>query len=138
LASSSLIIANIHAGYGAARVLEDVSLRVGAGETVALLGINGERLIVQQRIFHRLPLPVLLEQIIEGLEALQKAMLSILNEALSEEDLHPRRWALHCGWRNPKGGLTRNRLSGACDRRAIRSDKHHSMLATYPHSRRPT
>ena len=36
----------------APRVLEDVSLNVGAGETVALLGANGEWLIVQQRIFH--------------------------------------------------------------------------------------
>ena len=39
--SSSLTITNIHAGYGAVRILEDVSLRVGAGETVALLGTNG-------------------------------------------------------------------------------------------------
>jgi ABC-type glutathione transport system ATPase component len=41
LASSSLTVANIHAGYGAVCVLEDVSLNVGAGETVALLGTNG-------------------------------------------------------------------------------------------------
>jgi branched-chain amino acid transport system ATP-binding protein len=41
LASSSLTVANIHAGYGTVRVLEDVSLNVGAGETVALLGTNG-------------------------------------------------------------------------------------------------
>ena len=52
MASSSLTVANIHAGYGAVRVLEDVSLNVGAGETVELLGTNGEWLIVQQRIFH--------------------------------------------------------------------------------------
>ena len=39
--ASSLTIANIDAGYGAVRVLEDVSLSVGAGETVALLGTNG-------------------------------------------------------------------------------------------------
>ena len=39
--ASSLTIANINAGYGAVRILEDVSLRVGAGETVALLGTNG-------------------------------------------------------------------------------------------------
>ena len=51
MASSSLTVANIHAGDGAVRVLEDVSLNVGAGETVALLGANGEWLIVQQRIF---------------------------------------------------------------------------------------
>ena len=41
MASSSLTVANIYAGYGAVRVLEDVSLNVGAGETVALLGTNG-------------------------------------------------------------------------------------------------
>jgi branched-chain amino acid transport system ATP-binding protein len=39
--ASSLTIAGIDAGYGAVRVLEDVSLSVGAGETVALLGTNG-------------------------------------------------------------------------------------------------
>lgn len=41
MANSSLTVANIDAGYGAVRVLEDVSLSVGAGETVALLGTNG-------------------------------------------------------------------------------------------------
>ena len=39
--ASSLTIAGIDAGYGAVRVLDDVSLTVGAGETVALLGTNG-------------------------------------------------------------------------------------------------
>lgn len=40
-ASASIEISGLHAGYGAVRVLEDVSLSVGAGETVALLGTNG-------------------------------------------------------------------------------------------------
>ncbi len=39
--ANSLSITGLHAGYGAVRVLEDVSLSVGAGETVALLGTNG-------------------------------------------------------------------------------------------------
>ena len=39
--ASSLNIANVDAGYGAVRVLHDVSLSVRAGETVALLGTNG-------------------------------------------------------------------------------------------------
>ncbi len=39
--ASSLTIANIDAGYGAVSVLHNVSLNVGAGETVALLGTNG-------------------------------------------------------------------------------------------------
>jgi len=39
--ASSLRIAGIDAGYGAVRVLEDVSLSVAAGETVVLLGTNG-------------------------------------------------------------------------------------------------
>ncbi len=39
--ASSLTVANIDAGYGAVSILHDVSLRVGAGETVALLGTNG-------------------------------------------------------------------------------------------------
>jgi branched-chain amino acid transport system ATP-binding protein len=41
LASNSLEVAGIDAGYGAVRVLEDVSLSVPAGETVVLLGTNG-------------------------------------------------------------------------------------------------
>jgi branched-chain amino acid transport system ATP-binding protein len=36
-----LTVANLQAGYGAARVLFDVSLDVGAGEVVTLLGRNG-------------------------------------------------------------------------------------------------
>jgi branched-chain amino acid transport system ATP-binding protein len=39
--ASSLTIAGLDAGYGSVRVLDDVSLRVGAGETVVLLGTNG-------------------------------------------------------------------------------------------------
>jgi branched-chain amino acid transport system ATP-binding protein len=39
--ASSLRIEGIHAGYGAVRVIEDVSVTVGAGETVVLLGTNG-------------------------------------------------------------------------------------------------
>jgi branched-chain amino acid transport system ATP-binding protein len=39
--ASSLSIAGVDAGYGAVRVLEDVSLEVAAGETVVLLGTNG-------------------------------------------------------------------------------------------------
>src|SRR5215472_14972953 len=39
--ASSLAISGLDAGYGAVRILHDVSLSVGAGETVALLGTNG-------------------------------------------------------------------------------------------------
>ena len=39
--ASSLTVTNIDAGYGAVSILHGVSLRVGAGETVALLGTNG-------------------------------------------------------------------------------------------------
>ena len=39
--ASSLTIEGIHASYGAVRVIEDVSLDVAAGETVVLLGTNG-------------------------------------------------------------------------------------------------
>ena len=39
--ASSIAVAGVHAAYGAVRVLEDVSLTVGAGETVVLLGTNG-------------------------------------------------------------------------------------------------
>lgn len=41
VASSSLEIAGLDAGYGAVRVLEQVSLAVPAGQTVVLLGTNG-------------------------------------------------------------------------------------------------
>jgi len=39
--ASSLAISGIDAGYGAVRILHDVSLTVAAGETVTLLGTNG-------------------------------------------------------------------------------------------------
>jgi branched-chain amino acid transport system ATP-binding protein len=39
--ANSLTIDGVHAGYGAVRVLSDVSISVGAGETVVLLGTNG-------------------------------------------------------------------------------------------------
>jgi branched-chain amino acid transport system ATP-binding protein len=39
--ASSLEITGLDAGYGAVRVLEDVSISVEPGETVALLGTNG-------------------------------------------------------------------------------------------------
>ena len=39
--ASSLKIAGIDAGYGAVRVLDSVSIEVGVGETVVLLGTNG-------------------------------------------------------------------------------------------------
>jgi branched-chain amino acid transport system ATP-binding protein len=39
--ASSLSISGVNAAYGAVRVLEDISLDVRAGETVALLGTNG-------------------------------------------------------------------------------------------------
>src|SRR5499426_3332406 len=39
--ANSLTIEKIDAAYGSVRVLEDVSLNVGSGETVVLLGTNG-------------------------------------------------------------------------------------------------
>ena len=39
--ANSLTIKNVHAGYGAVRVLEDVSLDIDNGKTVVLLGTNG-------------------------------------------------------------------------------------------------
>jgi branched-chain amino acid transport system ATP-binding protein len=39
--ASSLTLSGIHAAYGAVRVIDDVSITVGAGETVTLLGTNG-------------------------------------------------------------------------------------------------
>src|ERR1700688_293681 len=39
--ASSLTISGLDAGYGAVRILHDVSLSVAAAETVVLLGTNG-------------------------------------------------------------------------------------------------
>ena len=39
--TNHITIENIDAAYGSVRVLEDVTLRVGGGETVVLLGTNG-------------------------------------------------------------------------------------------------
>ena len=39
--TNSITIEHVDAAYGAVRVLEDVSLRVASGETVVLLGTNG-------------------------------------------------------------------------------------------------
>ena len=39
--ASSITIENVHAAYGAVRVIHDVSMTVNAGETVTLLGTNG-------------------------------------------------------------------------------------------------
>jgi branched-chain amino acid transport system ATP-binding protein len=39
--ASSITIAGVHAAYGAVRVIDDVSLKVSEGETVVLLGTNG-------------------------------------------------------------------------------------------------
>src|SRR5271170_8388147 len=39
--ASSLTLSGIHAAYGAVRVIDDVSIKVGGGETVVLLGTNG-------------------------------------------------------------------------------------------------
>jgi branched-chain amino acid transport system ATP-binding protein len=39
--ASKLVIKNVDAGYGAVRILHDVSIEVREGETVALLGTNG-------------------------------------------------------------------------------------------------
>jgi branched-chain amino acid transport system ATP-binding protein len=38
---NSLTIEGVHAGYGAVRVIEDVTMNVGSGATVVLLGTNG-------------------------------------------------------------------------------------------------
>jgi branched-chain amino acid transport system ATP-binding protein len=38
---NSIRVHNLHAGYGAVRVIEDVSMDVGSGKTVVLLGTNG-------------------------------------------------------------------------------------------------
>ena len=39
--ANNLSIANVDAGYGSVRVLENVSLVINGGETVVLLGTNG-------------------------------------------------------------------------------------------------
>jgi branched-chain amino acid transport system ATP-binding protein len=41
MSGNSITVSGVHAGYGAVRALEDISLDVGSGETVVLLGTNG-------------------------------------------------------------------------------------------------
>ena len=38
---SSIVVSNVEAGYGSVRVLHGVSVTVNTGETVVLLGSNG-------------------------------------------------------------------------------------------------
>jgi len=40
-ANAALVVSGLEAGYGTTKVLRDVSVRVGAGEVVALVGPNG-------------------------------------------------------------------------------------------------
>src|SRR6184192_2569605 len=41
MSGNSITVSGVHAGYGAVRALEDISLDVKSGETVVLLGTNG-------------------------------------------------------------------------------------------------
>ena len=50
--ANSIAISGINAGYGAVRVLEDVSLDVGSGETVVLLGTNGNGKSTLMKLHH--------------------------------------------------------------------------------------
>src|SRR5438105_15639689 len=41
MSGNSITVTGVHAAYGAVRALEDISLDVKSGETVVLLGTNG-------------------------------------------------------------------------------------------------
>ena len=55
--ASSITIENVHAAYGAVRVIEDVSMTVKPGETVALLGTNGAGKSTVLRVISGLAVP---------------------------------------------------------------------------------
>lgn len=68
LANDSLHISNLRAGYGAVHVLENVTISVEAGETVALLGTNGNGKTTLMRAIMGMILPTYgtVEAVIDG------------------------------------------------------------------------
>ena len=77
-----LRVEDLHAGYGAAEVLRGVSLEVGAGQLVALIGANGAGKTTTMRAISGLVKPargrVILDgREVQGLEAFQIARLGL-------------------------------------------------------------
>ena len=76
---SSLSISNLSAAYGQVRVIEDLSMNVQSGETVALLGTNGNGKSTLMRALSGLGRPV------EGdIRFVGEAIESIANDGLRE------------------------------------------------------
>jgi branched-chain amino acid transport system ATP-binding protein len=120
----------VHAGYGAVRVLEDVSVAVGGGETVVLLGTNGNGKSTLMKCIMGLVRPSA-GRIVADIDGTGHDLTR-----LSTEDIVDLGIAMVPEGRRlfPKLSVQENLLLGAF-RRAARADMHRNLeacFATFP------
>ena len=128
--ASSLRVEAVHAGYGAVRVLEDVSVAVGGGETVVLLGTNGNGKSTLMKCIMGLVRPSA-GRIVADIDGTGHDLTR-----LSTEDIVDLGIAMVPEGRRlfPKLSVQENLLLGAF-RRAARADMHRNLeacFATFP------
>ena len=128
--ASSLRVEAVHAGYGAVRVLEDVSVAVGGGETVVLLGTNGNGKSTLMKCIMGLVRPSA-GRIVADIDGTGHDLTR-----LSTEDIVDLGIAMVPEGRRlfPKLSVQENLLLGAF-RRAARADTHRNLeacFATFP------
>jgi len=128
--ASSLQLEGIYAGYGAVRVIEDVSVAVGAGETVVLLGTNGNGKSTLMKCIMGLVRPAA-GRILAQIDGLSHDLTRLSTEQIVDLGI-----ALVPEGRRlfPKLTVEENLLLGAF-RRAARADMRRNLegcLATFP------